>query len=123
MRRLPSEPGRLTRDTELERRAALRPLGVSDAAFTALAALSTVERAAFVASDIERLDARDIESIVGRRGAELRRLVLRARTRYLASVSQAADVMPAGAATPGSLAARIIEEAARTLGGRAESAS
>lgn len=121
LRRLPGEPGRLTRDSEPGRRATLRALGVSDAAFTALAALPTVERAAFVATDIERLEAHDVESIVGKRGPALRRLVLRARSRYLAvAADHAARDLAAATLVPGTLAAQIAEEAARTLGARSE---
>lgn len=118
LRLLPREPGRLSRDTEPERRAALSALGVSDEAFVALASLRTTERAVLVAAAVEGLAERDVESIVGRRGVELRRSLLHARSRYLSVAIGAGSAEPNPVAVPDSLAARIADEAARTLGVR-----
>jgi DNA-directed RNA polymerase specialized sigma24 family protein len=116
---LPREPGRLTRATEPARRASLRALGVTDEVFDALASLRTVPRATLVATAIEGLDERDVESIVGIHGHALRAAIRRARGSYIAVASAA--MPPGGGATqtlPGSLTASIEEEAQRTLGAR-----
>jgi hypothetical protein len=116
---LPRDPGRLTHETEPERRATLRALGVADEVFDALASLPTLERAALVVSAIEQLDEHDMETVLGRRDAELRRLITRARSTYLVV---AAEAMPSGAARAtleGPLAARVTAAAVRTIGGAA----
>jgi DNA-directed RNA polymerase specialized sigma24 family protein len=64
-----------------ERLAALEPLHVDEVAFEALAALRTRERAALVAAGIERLDARDVATIVDLDSHGLERLLRRARRR------------------------------------------
>ncbi len=62
----------------------LAALGVDTGVLAGLAALSPRERAALVAADVERLDLRDVATIVGRSGARLDRLLIGARRRYLA---------------------------------------
>jgi DNA-directed RNA polymerase specialized sigma24 family protein len=89
--------------------AAVRGLGVTDAVAASLSALSLRERAALVASTVERFTPADVDAILGvgpRRG---RRLVTAARQRYLASFDGAsADIL-----RPGSLAERVMVVAAR----------
>jgi DNA-directed RNA polymerase specialized sigma24 family protein len=50
-----------------------------------LAALDRIERAALIASAIERIDPRDVAIIVGRSARSLERLLSRARVRYAAA--------------------------------------
>jgi DNA-directed RNA polymerase specialized sigma24 family protein len=95
-----------------ERLAGLEPLDVDPAVVTALAALNLRERAALVASGIERLDRRDVATIVGRDGATLDRLLRRARSRYVAAFATAS---PPGAGADGPLVRRVRTLAARTL--------
>ena len=108
---------------ERDRRETLRTLGVTDAAFAGLAALSPKERAAFVAATIERLEPIDVEEVSGRDPAGAARLVDGARRRYLAAALAAVDESqerePAWPATSGVIAARIDEAASRMgLGAR-----
>lgn len=114
--RRPAEP-------EQERREALRGLGVTDAAFAGLAALSPRERAVFVAAAIERLEPIDVEEVAGRDPAGTGRLVDQARRRYLRRAVAVLDAdggrVSAGSAPPGLLAARVEAVASRTgLGAR-----
>jgi DNA-directed RNA polymerase specialized sigma24 family protein len=74
-----------------ERRLALEPLGVGPAAFAGLAALSIRERALLVADSVERLDTRDVATILGIDGPRLDRLIRRARLAYSAAAVDAAD--------------------------------
>lgn len=94
------------------RRAALEELGVDDAALAGLRALDVRERAALVAGTIERLDRRDVATIVGMDGGRLERLVQRARRRAMGAA--AARIEP-GAREDGPIAARIQSIAARTM--------
>jgi hypothetical protein len=91
--------------------AALQPLGVDAAMLSGLAALTVRERGALVADWIERLDRRDVGTIVGMDGGRLERLVRRARGRYMAVVAEMPD-----APSEGPTAARIRTAAARVLG-------
>jgi hypothetical protein len=95
-----------------ERLAGLEPLEVNPAVVAGLAALNLRERAALVASAVERLDRRDVATIVGRDGVTLDRLLRRARSRFVAAFSAAA---PAGADTDGPLVRGVRTLAARTL--------
>jgi DNA-directed RNA polymerase specialized sigma24 family protein len=61
----------------------LTELGVDAATYAALAALDARERAAIVASVVERFDARDVGMVVGRDGPSLDRLLVRARRRFM----------------------------------------
>lgn len=65
--------------------AVLAELGAGDPVVAGLAALDRVERAALIASSIERLDRRDVALVVGRDGRSLDRLIHRARSRYAAA--------------------------------------
>lgn len=74
-----------------DRRAALEELGVDDAVIAGLAAVSARQRAAVVAADVERLDLRDVSTIVNVDPARLESLLRRARGRYLAGHAATAD--------------------------------
>ena len=58
-------------------------LGADEATVTALASLARLERAALIASTVERLDPRDVATIVGRDGSRLDRLLVRARQSFI----------------------------------------
>jgi DNA-directed RNA polymerase specialized sigma24 family protein len=116
-----SATGGRPREAEAVRRENLRGLGVTDAAFQALGSLSTRERAAFVASWIERFAVIDVEVILGADAAATRRIVDRARDRYLAVAESVLANEPAAAnphdgAPPGELAGRIKAVADRAVG-------
>lgn len=68
---------------EAARRHALAALGVDERAYDALARLSTIERTALVAANIERLDTVDIETVLASERREAQRLVRQARRHYL----------------------------------------
>jgi DNA-directed RNA polymerase specialized sigma24 family protein len=77
----------------------------------ALGTLRLVERAAVIAAVVERLDLRDVATIVGEDGAALDRLLARARRRYAAAhAARAGDEV-----LPGPLVERIRAEAARSM--------
>jgi DNA-directed RNA polymerase specialized sigma24 family protein len=103
------------------RRAALAPLGVGEAVYRGLAALSIDARAALVASDIERFDPIDVETILDAAPAATRHTVARARNRYLQSASdgasEEADWAPYEPA--GELAGRVQAVAARAFSSEA----
>ena len=61
----------------------LLELGADRPVIAGIAALDRRERAAFIASAIERLDRRDVATIVGRDGPGLDRLLRRSRERYM----------------------------------------
>lgn len=94
------------------RRPALEELGVDVVALTGLSALGVRERAALVATVVERLDRRDVALIVGMDGRRLERLVRGARRRALraggAAFGERGDA-------DGPLATRIRAIAARTM--------
>jgi len=104
--RAPADAARRT-----HRLRALETLGADAAVMAGLAALRRDERAALVASSVERLDARDVATIVGRGGGELDRLLARARRRYAAAHSAAV----AGPRPDGPIVDRIREVAARAM--------
>ena len=99
------------------RRAALAPLGVGEAVYRGLAALSINARAALVASDIERLDPIDVETILDAAPSATRHTVAEARSRYLQSatdgVGEEADLALDQQA--GELAGRVQRVAARAF--------
>jgi hypothetical protein len=66
-------------------------LGADQAVMGALASLTGLERAAVIASDVERLDRRDVATVVGRDGSALERLVRRGRARYLRAHATVAE--------------------------------
>lgn len=96
-----------------EERAALEPLGAGPAVADGLAALKARERAALIAADVERLDLRDVETIVAASGPGLERMLARARRRYL-NAHAAVPIVP-DADEEGSLVRRIRAVAARTM--------
>jgi DNA-directed RNA polymerase specialized sigma24 family protein len=93
-------------------RAGLTALGVDDATYAALAALAVRERAAIVASVVERLDARDVGVVVERDIPSLDRLLVRARRRFMEryAAHEAEGPPPAGP-----YADRLSAAAARAL--------
>ena len=70
---------------------ALAPLGVVASVLAGLAALGMLERAALIGSAIERLDDRDVATIVGRSGNSLDALLRRARLAFLEGSAAAPD--------------------------------
>ena len=99
-----------------DRRAALTPLGVSDSVSRGLAALDLNARAALVASDIERFDPIDVETILNEAPAATRRIVAEARKRYLRFAGGSADERRAASEEPmGELAARVHDVASRAF--------
>jgi len=94
-------------------RTGLADLGADAAVVAGLAALDRRERAAVIASAIERLDARDVSAIVDRDGRSLERLMQQARARYVAAYDASADDDPP---IDGPLAARLHEIAQRAMG-------
>jgi hypothetical protein len=99
------------------RRAALSPLGVGEVVFRGLASLSIDARAALVASDIERFDPIDVETILDAAPATTRHTVAEARNRYLQSASAGASEEADWAADQlaGELAGRVQRVAARAF--------
>jgi DNA-directed RNA polymerase specialized sigma24 family protein len=89
---------------------ALDELGMDAAVFAGLEALSQRERAALVATAIERLDWRDAATIVDSDGRGFDRLVARARRRYAAAY---------GAAAPEAMAHGPLCERVRDIAQRA----
>ena len=107
-------PGRHHAPSPDEERAALDPLGADPAVVDGLADLNVRQRAAIITTDIERLDVRDVETVVGRHGAGLERLLARARRRYL--IAYAAVPLASGRdPEAGPLVRRIRAVATRTL--------
>lgn len=79
----------LSRGTRIEAPSlgALRALGVDEPLLAGLSGLSVTERAALVASSVERFAAADVEMILDATPAATRRIVAAARARYLAAAS------------------------------------
>ena len=92
-------------------RAALRALGVNDEAHAALSALSILERAAVVASDVEGLEEPDVAKVVGLDPMRSRRLVRDALRRAIS----AGMAEPSQSGPDGPIVARTREIAARVL--------
>lgn len=105
-RGLPGPEGRLS-----QRLRVLDALGADAAVVAGLAALGREERAALIATGVERLDRRDVATIVGRTSPSLDRLLARARRRYASAHRSAAGERSAG----GPLVDRIRETAARAI--------
>jgi DNA-directed RNA polymerase specialized sigma24 family protein len=91
----------------------LAELGADRAVVSALAALAHLERAALIVSSLERLDRRDVATVVGRNGSGLDRLLTRARRRYAAAYATAT---PENRASAGPLTARLSAIAERAMG-------
>lgn len=99
---------RLTADGE----ATLAEIGADVGIVRSLAGLGLRERAALIATTIERLDPRDVGIIVDRDGARLDAIVASARRRYLrAYLRVATDV-----SLDGPIAAQVHETALRAIG-------
>ena len=90
----------------------LAALGVDAGVLAGLAALSPRERAALVAADVERLDPRDVATVVGRSGTRLDRLLVGARRRYLARYLASEPQLAIG----GSIGDHVAATARRALG-------
>jgi DNA-directed RNA polymerase specialized sigma24 family protein len=73
------------------RRAALEGLGADAAAFASFAPLDLRERAVLAAYTVERLDRRDVATIVGMEGARLDRLIRHALSRAMESAGRVLD--------------------------------
>jgi len=103
------------RSTELEASArldTLSELDVDQLTLAGLAALRPRERAALVATMVERLDLRDVATIVGRNGAQLDAMLRRARRAYAARhAEESAGAEP----PPGPIIDRIRDVAARAM--------
>lgn len=85
------------RDSRIDARSrldALEPLGVTAPVLAGLAAIGVLERAALIGSGIERMDARDVATIVGRTGTRLYVLLRRARRGFLDGCAGAPDGLP-----------------------------
>jgi hypothetical protein len=95
-----------------ERLAALGELNVRAAALAGLSALGRLERAGLISTAIERLDRRDVGTVVGRDGQRLDNLLLRARRHYLVGAAASPDQLEG---PPGPIAQRIAASAARTM--------
>ncbi len=93
-------------------RAALDMLRVDANAFAALSALSIRERAAIVATTIERLEPRDVATIVGLDGGRLERLVREALRR---AISAAVSGRSGRSGPDGPIVRRTREIATRML--------
>lgn len=99
---------RLARRGTTHRRVApegLSRLGVTSPVGEALAALDMEPRAALIAADVEQLDLRDVDTVVGRSPASGARLLADTRRRYVAAFQGPAEVS-------GPLAQRIAAIAA-----------
>src|SRR5688500_17359124 len=94
------------------RRAALEELGVDDAAFAGLRALNLRERAALVATTVERLDRRDVATIIGLDGTRLERHIRRASRRAMRAGAAVHGERPVSV---GPLVTRIRDIARRAL--------
>ncbi len=98
------------------RKAALAPMGIDDPVYEGLAVLGLEGRAALVASAVERFEEIDIATILGTSPSAARKVIARARDRYLKTV----DALPAGSATQttgpaGDIATRVHDVAARAM--------
>ncbi|HET7685154.1 MAG TPA: sigma factor-like helix-turn-helix DNA-binding protein [Candidatus Limnocylindria bacterium] len=92
--------------------AALSRIGIDEATGRALAGLDVAQRAALIATDIERFGDADVAVILGLSVPAARRAAGRARSRYLARY-----VRPDGdRARPGSIAERLELVASRAMG-------
>lgn len=91
---------------------ALGVLAVDPSVLAGMAALGMLERAAIIASGIERFDEPDVGIIVGRTGTRLDALLRRARQRFLDGSAAASD-RPSGFGGP--LTDRVRAAAARAM--------
>jgi len=98
---------------ELARRGAVEALGVEPAALAGLGSLQPRERAALIAASIERLDIRDVATILDTDGRRPARLVTRARRRYANAFAAAWE--ESDAPDNGPIARRVKSAADRGL--------
>ena len=89
----------------------LLDLGVDGPVVAGIAALDRLERAALIASAVERLDRRDVATIVGRDGSALDRLLRRARQRFMRIHAETATEDP----PDGPIVTRVHELARRAM--------
>ena len=113
LRRAPRRRSGAVGDSELQ---VLERLGVDAPTAAALARLATAERAAVLASQIERFSDEDVAVILGVSPARARQATNRARRRYaeqrpVTDATQATD-----APRDGSIVARVQATAARAMG-------
>lgn len=94
---------------------ALGELGADAFVVTALRVLSTRERAALIATDIERLEQRDVGTIIDADGAGLERVIRQARSRYAYAFAAFAAVADHEPTINGPLTAKIQAAADRAL--------
>jgi DNA-directed RNA polymerase specialized sigma24 family protein len=89
---------------------ALRQMGVDETTYRGLSALGVVERAALIASEIERLDPLDVATVLEASPSRARHVAANARRRYLRSGTPS-DVPEIA----GPLAVRVNEAARRAM--------
>jgi hypothetical protein len=94
------------------RRAALEELDTDAVAFASFAALDVRERAALAAYTVERLDRRDVATIVDMDGARLERLLRKAHVR---AIDSAGRVLVQHPREDGPITTQIRDIAKRTL--------
>lgn len=98
------------------RKSVLAPMGIDDPVYEGFAVLGLEGRAALVASAVERFEEIDIATILGSSPSAARKVIARARDRYLKTV----DALPAASATQatgpaGDIATRVHDAAARAM--------
>lgn len=94
---------------------ALAGIGIDGATARALGALRLRDRAALIATDIERFGDDDVATILGTSAARARHLAAAARQRYVEHhAGYELDASP----LPGSIGERVAAVAERTIGGR-----
>jgi len=96
-----------------ERQAALAPLGVDAATFTALAVLSPEGRAGLAATMIERFEPIDVETILGMSARAARRVLDRANRQFLEAIPVTSA--PDAAVGTGDLSRRVHAVADRAM--------
>lgn len=89
---------------------ALRQMGVDPLAYRGLSVLGLVERAALIASEIERLDPLDVATVVAASPSGAHHIATAARRRYLRTATPSAAPR-----TDGPLAIRVHEAARRAM--------
>ncbi|HEX6656002.1 MAG TPA: hypothetical protein VF153_07305 [Candidatus Limnocylindria bacterium] len=98
------------------RRAALAALGVADGLTDALAQLPLEQRAGLIAGMVERLDIRDVATVLDRSVSATRRVLREARISYLSIASGWLRATPDAALPAGELSRRVDEAAAWAVG-------
>lgn len=89
----------------------LDELGIEGPVLDALGVIDMPERATIIASDIERLDLREVATVVGMDGPRLGRMLNRARSRYADAFTEVVDDAP----SDGPLVTRIRAVADQAL--------